>query len=141
MIRQPRRVHPARHVHCVAPYVVLGFARPDNAGHHGAEIHPHAQHEVVVAVLIQVGQLLAQGKHELGQLGHRGIGAHAAVLTLIGHAQLGHKADSRHVGAADGLDLVDGTKAFLAQQLVIVSNNFVQEPGNSKIVCKIFLFV
>ena len=68
VIGQPRGVHPAGHADRVAPDVVLRLPRPDDPGHDGAGVDAHAQHEVVVRVLVDVAQFVSHAEHELDQL-------------------------------------------------------------------------
>ena len=131
LVRHPRRVHPARHVDRVAPDVVLRLARPDNPRHHGPEVHPHPQHEVVVAVLVEAGELLPHGEDVLGQLHDGGEGGGAPVLGVLLDTQLGDEADGGHVRAAHRLDLVHGTEPLVSEKLVKVNNYFIEKPGNA----------
>jgi hypothetical protein len=59
-------VHPARHVHRVAPDVVLRLLGPDDAGHDGPHIDADSDFEVVKRVLVDVVELLTYSQRVLG---------------------------------------------------------------------------
>ena len=83
LARHPRPVHPAGHVHGVAPDVVLRLPRADHPGHHGTHVQADPQHERVVGVLVDALQLLAQPENKLDELREKRLGAEAAVILLV----------------------------------------------------------
>ena len=113
VVGQPGGVHPAGHVDGVAPDVVLRLPRPDDPRHHRPNVHPDPEHEVVVAVLVEAGQLLPHGEDVLGELDDGSDGARATVVHLIEDPQLRDEADGGHVGAAHRLDFVHCTKSLV----------------------------
>lgn len=75
-------LHPGRHVHGVAPDIVMGLPGPDDTSGHRAVIDAHLQDEVVEALLVDARQGFLQLQCELDQ------GAEVApsrrVLRLLG---------------------------------------------------------
>lgn len=61
------RLHARRHVHRVAPNVVLRLGGADDARHHGPDVDADAQLEVVEAVLVDAVQHLHHGEGEVGE--------------------------------------------------------------------------
>lgn len=39
-VQDPRAVHPARHIHCVAPDVILWLLGPYHSGHYRSMVQP-----------------------------------------------------------------------------------------------------
>ena len=128
MVGKPSGVHPAGHVNSVAPDVVLRLPCPDDPSHHGADVHANPEHEVVVAVLVEAGQLLPHGEDVLSELNDGGDGTGAAVIHLVENSQLGNEADSGHVSAANSFDFIHCTEPFVAKELIKVDNNFIEKP-------------
>ncbi len=127
-VRHPRRVHPGGHVDRVAPDVVLRFPCAYDPGHHGADVHANPEGEAVVRVLVDDGQLVPHAEDVLGELGDVVDGAEAAVLALVENLVLGDEADGGHVGGPDGLDLVEGAESVVADEIIEVGDDLVQEP-------------
>lgn len=115
-------VHSAADVHRVAPDVVEQLGGADHSGGEGSVVEPDPQLEfkaqhVFVEVVDQAHHF--QGELEQGsQVGVR-VGLVAALLRV--------EARRRHVGGADGLDFLDVGEVGLAQELVEVPDEFVQD--------------
>ena len=128
VVGQPGGVHPAGHVDCVAPDVVLRLPGPDDPGHHGADVHPDPEHEVVVAVLVEAGQLLPHGEDVLRELDDCRDGGLATVIHLVQNSQLRNEADGGHVGTAHSLDFIHCSESLVSEEFIKVNNNLIEKP-------------
>jgi len=111
--------------------VVLRIAGANDAGHHQPDVHAHPEGEVVVRVLVDAEQLLLLDENESYQGGHSGQlegGRHVGVRLYLVDPHVRHQTDGGHLSRADRFDLVNRAKSLLAQQLVKVGDDLVQEP-------------
>ena len=78
-------------------------------------------------MLIEVGQLLPHPKDVLCKLGDSCDCRDASILPLLLDAQLRNQADRCHISASDRLDLINCPEPLVAEQLIEVGNDLVEE--------------
>ncbi len=117
-------IHARSNVDSVAPDVKLGLPGTDDPGDDGPDVDADAHGKVVVRILVDVVQPLAQAENVLDEERHEVSGRVRVVLL---DPELGHEAHGRHVSRADCFDLVYRLELVSFEQVVKVCYDLVEE--------------
>ena len=123
-IGKGRGIHAGGNIHRVAPNVVLRLLGTDHSGNDWTHVQADAQHEIVVGIFINVGQLFLHVQHDFDKHGH--VLCCQAVI-VVRNSHLRDQSDGCHVCRADCFDLIDRPIGLLIQDLVEVSDDLVQQ--------------